>query len=159
MTNETIPLRKDVPEEYKWDLTQLYKNEEEWKKDLAQIPSLVEKLVSFKNRLGENKETLLASLKASCELDMKIEKVFHWASLCNEQDQSDSKAQENYNEVLMAYSKAEAETAFYTPELLSIPDEKINEWIEDKSFDDYRVSIKKTLHAKPHILRSSPRMK
>ena len=152
MTNETIPLRKDVPEEYKWDLTQLYKNEEEWKKDLAQIPSLVEKLVSFKNRLGENKETLLASLMASCELDMKIEKVFHWASLCNEQDQSDSKAQENYNEVLMAYSKAEAETAFYTPELLSIPDEKINEWIEDKSFDDYRVSIKKTLHAKPHIL-------
>lgn len=43
MKDETIPLRKDIPAEYKWDLTQLYKTDEEWEADLKKIPSLVKK--------------------------------------------------------------------------------------------------------------------
>ncbi len=152
MNNETIPLRKDVPIEFKWDLTQLYKNDDEWENDLKRIPELTKNFCKYKGRLQESKEVFLEALKADEALDRLIEKVYHYASLNNEADQGDSTAQENYNRIMMAYTKACSDTSFWTPELLAIPDEKINAWIEDEQFKDYKIYIKKALHVKPHIL-------
>lgn len=152
MSKETIPLRKDVPASDKWDLSTIYKSDDEWEADLAAIPSATEKLVSFKGRLGESESTFLEALHADEELDMLIENVYHYASLLNEADQSDSTAQEKVNRAMMAYTQVGAATSFYVPELLSIPDEKINSWIEKKEFDDYRIYVKKILHGKPHVL-------
>ncbi|MGN0729623.1 oligoendopeptidase F [Treponema sp.] len=152
MKNETIPLRKDVPAEYKWDLTQLYKTNAEWEADLKKIPLLVKEFASYKGRLAESSNILLEALKADEALDRMIEKVYHYASLNNEADQGDSAAQEMHNRVMMAYTEACSETSFFTPELLSIPDEKITKWISQSEFSDYRVYIQKALHAKPHIL-------
>ena len=64
MKDETIPLRKDIPAEYKWDLTQLYKTDEEWEADLKKIPSLVKNFSSFKGRLSESSSIFLEDLKA-----------------------------------------------------------------------------------------------
>ncbi len=86
MSNEKIPLRKDVPAEHKWDLTKLYKTESDWEADLARISSFTEKLVSFKGKLGTSSDTLLAALKADDELGLLVEKVYHYASLMNEAD-------------------------------------------------------------------------
>ena len=94
MKDETIPLRKDIPAEYKWDLTQLYKTDEEWEADLKKIPSLVKNFSSFKGRLSESSSIFLEALKADEALDRQIEKVYHYASLNNEADQGDSAAQE-----------------------------------------------------------------
>ncbi len=152
MSKETIPLRKDVPASDKWDLSTIYKSDDEWEADLAAIPSATEKLVSFKGRLGESESTFLEALHADEELDMLIENVYHYASLLNEADQGDSTAQEKVNRAMMAYTQVGAATSFYVPELLSIPDEKINSWIEKKEFDDYRIYVKKILHGKPHVL-------
>lgn len=152
MSNETIPVRKDVPETDKWDLTSLYASAQEWEADLARIPGLASALASFKGTLSQSAETLLAALHADEALDRTTEKVFHYASLLSSQDQGDSSAQEKYSRVLMAYTQAQAQTSFYTPELLSIPDEKINAWIEQSEFDEYRIYLKKLLHIKPYTL-------
>ncbi len=152
MSNETIPLRKDVPAEYKWDLTQLYKDESDWEADLNRIPGLTAEFTAFKGRLGESSSILLEALKADDRLSLLVEKVYHYASLMNEADQSESANQERYNRVMMAYTQMSSQCSFFTPELLAIDDEKINAWCDLPEFADYRISIQKALHAKPHIL-------
>ena len=152
MANETIPARKDVPARDKWDLTKLYTSDEDWEKDLKSIPALAEKLVSYKGKLGENSQTLLEALKDYERFQKKIEKVFHYASLQHSADQGDSSAQEKENRVMMAYTQAEAALSFWEPELLAIPDDKINGWIQDEQYKDYSVYIKKLLHLKPYTL-------
>ena len=152
MSNEKIPLRKDVPQEFKWDLTKLYKTESDWEKDLSKIPEFTKKFVEFKGRLSESSDTLLKALKADDELSLLVEKVYHYASLMNEADQSESENQERYNKVMMAYTQMSSQCSFFTPELLAIDDKKINAWCELPEFADYKISIKKALHAKPHIL-------
>lgn len=152
MAEEKIPSRNEIPAEYKWDLTQLYKNDQEWEEDFKQIQSLCDKMVSFKGKLGTDAATLLEALKADEALDRKIENVYHYASLNNEADQGDSTAQERYNRVMMEYTKVQSATSFYVPELMAIDDEKINSWIEQEDFKDYRIYIKKILHEKPYIL-------
>ena len=152
MNTEKIPSRNDVPSKDKWDLTKIYESDKDWEADLASIPSFAEKLESFKGKLADGADTLLAALKADEELDRRIEKVFHYASLLNSADQGNSAYQEMYNRAMMAYTAAQATTSFYIPELLSIPDEKINTWIEQDEFSDYRVYVKKALHIKPYTL-------
>ncbi len=144
--------RKDVPQEYKWDLTQIYKNDDEWKADLDSIIPLTEKLASFKGKLSQGADTLLEALKADEALSRVTENVFHYASLLSSADQGDSSAQEKENLAMMTYTQSQSMLSFYTPEILSIPDEKINQWCQLPEFADYKVYIQKILHAKPYIL-------
>ena len=151
-TQKEIPARKDVPAQYKWDLTKIYANDAEWEKDLKRIPELTEKVVAFKGKLASGADTLLAALKADEELSKVLENVFHYASLLSCADQGDSSAQEKENRAMMAYTQSQAQLSFYTPELLAIPDSNINAWIKEERFADYRIYIQKILHAKPHVL-------
>ncbi len=152
MSNETIPLRKDVPAADKWDLTILYKNDSDWETDLGKIPAMTEKVLAFKGKLAQGKESLLAALQALEAASHAIEKVFHYASLSHEADQGDSAAQEKQKRALMAYTKMEAELSFWDPELLAIDDDKITAWITDAAFAPYKVYIEKSRHLKPYTL-------
>ena len=149
---KTVPLRKDIPEKDKWDLSTLYKTDKDWEKDLSSIPSLAEKVVAFRGRLAESSGTLLSSLKACEELFKVSETVSNYAGLLYTADEGDSKAQEMDGRATIAISKAFADISFYDPELLSIPDDKINEWKNLPEFADYRIYIEKTLHTKPYTL-------
>lgn len=148
----SIPERKDVPQSDKWDLLQLYKSDADWEKDLAKISELTEKVCSFKGKLSENSETLLASLKALEELDRTIEQVYQYASLQHSADEGDSAAQEKHGRVMMAVTDSESRISFYTPELMAIEDEKLNQWIEQPQFADFKIFVKKSVHMKPYIL-------
>ena len=148
----SIPERKDVPQSDKWDLSQLYKSDADWEKDLAKISELTEKVCSFKGKLSENSETLLASLKALEELDRTIEQVYQYASLQHSADEGDSAAQEKHGRVMMAVTDSESRISFYTPELMAIEDEKLNQWIEQPQFADFKIFVKKSVHMKPYIL-------
>jgi len=152
MKTETIPLRKDVPASDKWDLTKLYKTDDDWEADLKKITSFTNTVASYKGKLSSSSETLLAALKAMETLDRTIEQVYQYASLQHCADESDAVAQDKEGRVMMAVTAAETATSFFSPELLEIQDSKINAWIDAKEFDNYRIYIQKHLHMKPYTL-------
>lgn len=147
-----IPERKDVPQKDKWDLSTLYKSNEDWEKALSSIEELTQKVVAFKGKVGESAESLLNSIKALENLYKVLETVSNYAGLQYTVDEGDSESQDRDGRATMAYSKAFAEISFFDPELMAIDDEKINEWISDSSFDDYRIFIQKSRHFKPYTL-------
>lgn len=152
MTDNIIPERKDVPETDKWDLSTLYESNEDWEKDLALIPSLTEKVSEYKGRLAESPSSLLAALKANEELEKTIETVYTYASLMHTADEGDSSAQDMEGRAVMAYSKAESDTSFFSPELMAAAEDKLSEWIKLPEFKDYKIFIEKELYHKKHIL-------
>ncbi len=152
MSNSTIPNRAEVPANDKWDLSTLYKSNEDWEKDLSLIPELLKNFTDFKGHLADSPETFLNALKAYEALYKKLETVYCYASLYHTADESDSKAQDMEGRAMMAYSKAGAESSFFSPELMAIPDEKINLWIEREDFADYKIFVQKELHEKPYTL-------
>ena len=152
MSNSTIPNRSEVPANDKWDLSTLYKSNEEWEKDLSLIPELIKNFTVFKGKLASSPQTFLSALKAYEALYKKLETVYCYASLYHTADESDSTSQDMEGRAMMAYSKAGAESSFFSPELMAIPDEKINSWIELPDFADYRIFVQKELHEKPYVL-------
>nr|MBP3281387.1 oligoendopeptidase F [Treponema sp.] len=149
---KNIPERKDVPEGDKWDLTTLYKSDSDWEAALASIPSLSGAVAAFKGKLGESAESLLGALKALEALYRVLETVSNYAGLKLTADEGDPASQDKDGRATMAYTKALAETSFFDPELMSIDDAKIDEWLSRKEFDDYRIYVRKSLHYKPYTL-------
>lgn len=152
MNKHEIPSRKDVPEEYKWDLSKLYKSNEEWEADLLKIDQLKEKFISFKGKLKDSSENLLNALKAWEELDCTIEKVYHFASLNHSADEGDAEFQTMEDRVMMKVTEVESQSSFFDPELLAIDENTINEWINREDFKDFKIMLQKTLRFKKYTL-------
>ena len=152
MAEHKIPARKDVPAENKWNLSSIYKSDEEWEENLKLIPQYTKEVAAFKGKLGSNPETLLQALKAIEKANLQIETVYHYASLKHEADEDDTKASDAYGRALMAYTNMEAELSFVDPELQEIEDSKIREWIAKPEFADYKIFIEKLLYFKKYIL-------
>ena len=152
MADHKIPARKDVPAENKWNLSSIYKSDEEWEENLKLIPQYTKEVAAFKGKLGSNPETLLQALKAIEKANLQIETVYHYASLKHEADEDDTKASDAYGRALMAYTNMEAELSFVDPELQEIEDSKIREWIAKPEFADYKIFIEKLLYFKKYIL-------
>lgn len=152
MSTNTIPNRKDVPSSDKWDLSSIYKSDSEWEEALKEIGPLADKVTAFKGKLGESSETLLAAFKALEEAELKVETVYHYASLCHEADEDDTQASDRYGRALMAYAKMQADLSFLEPELQSIEEKTLREWISKPEFADYKIFVEKLLWVKPYIL-------
>lgn len=149
---KTIPSRKDVPESDKWNLSSIYKSDDQWESSLKEIPILTKKVLEYKSKLGSSAQTLLEALKALEKANLKMETVYHYASLQHEADEDDSKATDREGRAMMAYTQMETELSFIDPEIQSIDETKLMEWIEQPQFKDYKVYIKKLLHFKQFIL-------
>ena len=152
MSTKKIPARKDVPTKDKWDLSSIYKDDDEWESALKSLPELSEKVASFRGKLGESKETLLKALKTLEEASLQMESVYHYASLQHEADEDDTAASEKYGRVMMAYTEMETALSFIDPEIQSIDEKKLREWIQTPDYADYKIYIEKLLYFKPYIL-------
>lgn len=151
MSNK-IPKRSEVPESDRWDLSSIYKSNDEWEAALKELPALSEKVVQFKGKLGAGAQNLLDALKALEQADLKLETVYHYASLQHEADEDDSEATDREGRAMMAYTKLQSEISFMDPELLSIPEETLRGWISQPEFKDYKVYIEKLLHFNKYTL-------
>ena len=152
MCAKTIPARKDVPAKDKWDLTSIYKSDDEWEAALKSIPELTKKTAAYKGRLGESASTLLAALKELEAANLAMETVYHYASLQHEADEDDPKATDRDGRAMMAYTQMQAELSFVDPEIQEIDEAKLREWISQPDFENYRIYIEKLLHFKQYIL-------
>ena len=152
MSNTTIPARKDIPESDKWDLSSIYKSNEEWEDNLKVLPSLTKKVVQYKGRLGESSDVLLEALKALEEAELRMETVYHYASLQHEADEDDSSATDRDGRAMMAYTRMMSDLSFIDPEIQSVDETKLRKWISLPEFKDYKIYIEKLLHFKKYIL-------
>ena len=150
--SKTIPARKDVPAKDKWDLSSIFKSDSDWEAALKGLPQLTKKAAAFKGKLSEGPETLLSALKAYQDALLSMECIYHYASLEHEADEDDTTATDRYGRAMMAYTQQETELSFIDPEIQSIDEKLLREWISRPDFADYRIYIEKFLYLKKYIL-------
>ena len=143
--------RSDIPEKYKWNLGDIYATPAEWEKEFAAFAAEYPKLVDFKGKLAD-RDSLLAFLKLSDAVELKLDRLFGYAHMDYDSDLQDADKQARYSRVyglLTQYSEA---TSFVSPELSAIPDDKLQSFIDDPAFSDYDVALSSVLRGKKHIL-------
>ena len=76
-----IPTRNEVPEELKWDLTRIFKNDDEWEQAYAAAQEKVAKLAELKGALAKSGKNLYEGLTKILAVKRDVENIYVYARL------------------------------------------------------------------------------
>ena len=57
MANQIIPQRSEVPEEYTWNLKDLYESDQAWNEEYEALKALPKQIAAFRGTLGRTART------------------------------------------------------------------------------------------------------
>ncbi len=151
-TNE-IPERKDIPENYRWNLEAIYPDFETWQKVYDETSEKVDALKDYAGKLGEGSATLLAFIKADEAVSLELERLYVYANMKSHEDLRESKPMELAGLAESLMVKYSATVAFFEPEILSLPHDYINDCIKNEhELTRYEFFFRKLLREREHIL-------
>jgi oligoendopeptidase F len=153
MSENIIPKREEVPEEYTWNLKDIFESDEAWNAEYEALKSLPEKVAGYAGRLGESAETLLEFLKFEDEASVRMGKLFGYANCKNDQDTANAFYQDMRGKAMSSYVAYAGAGAFATPEIIAIDEEKLNNFYhEQPELETYRRVLYSVRRMAAHVL-------
>ena len=153
MGANTIRNREEIEERYKWNLENIYPDEQLWEKDLEQIFRLGGQVGELQGTLGESARHLRSCLQLSDDLGRISEKAYVYARMRRDENNANHHYQALFDRVQSLTIQMGSITSFIVPEILTIPEDKLRAFLdEDKDLGLYRHSIDEILRQKEHIL-------
>jgi len=144
--------KEEIDLKYRWDLTAIYKTDDEWNLDFDYISSKLDNYKSFENKLN-TAQSVLDLAKFSDELEMKLEKMGLYAFLSKDLDLDNKHYQTMYGKLQGLYTKFSEATSFITTELLQNEYSLVEQWIASNSeLAIYKHHFENLFRTKEHIL-------
>lgn len=148
--------RKEIPAKYKWNIENMYQNEQDWTADCKKAEELGGSFADYAGKLAESADVLLSAMKTKDAIWLLVEKAYVYARMKKDEDTRVSKYQTMADQSQSLISRIAAQMSFFTPELLEIPQETLLGFLSDnKELGVYEHVIKDTLRQKEHVLSKS----
>ena len=136
--------RHDIPVNETWDLTLIYKNNEEFFEDEKRAHSLLSSLRERKECFTKSKEDFHTFYEDYISLSRLVSKMYEYAHLHTDVEPENQDYQLLLSHVLTLFDQFENNLDFMNVEIIKHK-ENIENYLEDKSFDLYRYQIKQIL--------------
>src|SRR3954447_1317373 len=145
--------REDVPERFKWNLSDIFANWNDWEAGYKQLEGGIARYASLKGTLAGGPEALLQAFRLSEELVQLAYKVWYYPSLQYDEDQRDNTVNAKRQQVQILFARLAQAESWFNPELLSIPLETVRGWMErSESLRLYRFAIENLYRQQEHVL-------
>ncbi len=151
--NKKTKQRSEIPQEYKWKLEAMYADEADWEKDSASVLKLAEAFKEFSGKLGDSAQILLQAFEKRDEIWLLAERIYVYARMKRDEDNRVSRYQAMCDKSNALLAKISANTSFFTPELLSVSEEKIRGFLkENETLQIYTFVVDELFRLKAHVL-------
>ncbi len=145
--------REEFADNLKWNVKDLYNTIEDFYEDYNYLDTQVEEYKKYEGHILDSSKSLLALLKFDRDFEQKLEQVYVYAHLQNDQDTTNTFYQELMGKVLKLYEKVKRESAYIGPELLSNDYDLILKYIaEEKGLQEFARNLKDVFKVKKYIL-------
>lgn len=144
--------RNEIPAELKWDFTHIFKTKEDWEKAYNDVEAEIPTLSALKGTLGDSAESLAKAYDTLFGFYQKFEPVGNYAFFSKTIDGGDAAAQVMCDRVNMLSVKAGSATAFFEPELMEIPAEKLAQYMTSDCLKKYTHIIEDSVRLRDHVL-------
>ena len=145
--------RQDIPDSFKWKLTDIFPNWDAWKAAYDELERKIGAFAALQGTLEKGAAGLLAALQLRDELGQLTYKVWYFASLWYDQDQRDNQANARRQQVQILFAKEAQASAWFNPELLRIPLETVQSWMASNTdLAVYRFDIEDLYRQQEHVL-------
>ncbi|WP_415425770.1 oligoendopeptidase F [Staphylococcus borealis] len=136
-----------------WDLTTIFESDEAFEAALKEVEGYLGNEEQFKGHLGDSSETLYNALSLEDEISTKLEKVYVYAHLKQDQDTSNDKYTGFESRAHQLIIKISSAWSFLVPEILQIDEDKLQSFInENNDLKRYEFDLKLINEKRPHIL-------
>ncbi len=144
--------RADVPLKYQMQLTDYFKDDQEWEQVFQKTQEKVKEVVKFQQQSISGK-MVEDFLKWNIEVSNTVMDLYVYAYLSHDVQLEVDKYITMKNKILALNTTLESETAFFEPKLLKLePAEFANLFQENPSLEQYRVLLTDIYELKGHIL-------
>lgn len=145
--------RSEVAKEVSWATEDLYASDELWQQDFGKAKAMAEQGVVYKGHLGDSAQTLYDYFTKMDEMNILLDRLFNYAERKNDEDTSNSTYQAMYAQLMSWYSEFVAMYAFFTPELVQIPEQALEKYYDElPELRLYKREINEVLRKKQHTL-------
>jgi oligoendopeptidase F len=148
-----IPQRSEIPEKYKWRLQDIYPTDQKWEQDFSKVEALLPEAEKFKGHLAESGKMLLDCLALQDSMWIMFDPMYVYAYMKLDEDNRISKYQEMSDRAAALNSKISEAFSFIEPEVLSIPQQKLNQLMDqEKGLALYGHYLDNVLRNRDHTL-------
>ncbi len=145
--------RVDIPAEYKWDFTPIFENWEAWEAGLKQMQVKMDAYAALKGTLAKGPEALLHAYQLSDEIGQLQYRVYCYTALQRDIDTRDNAMNARLQRVQGVFARFGTAIAWFTPELLTIPQATVEKWIgATPALAPYRFPIMESYRQAKHVL-------
>lgn len=139
-----------MEKKYTWATEEIYASVEEWQRDFDSVKDKIN-FDEYKGKLSDA-DTLYAFFKAEEKIMRVIDKLSVYAMMKHDEDTANSEFDALLSKVTALGVKFGEATAFFTPELTSLPESVLKGYIKNPKLEEYDYSIKSILQEKSHVL-------
>ena len=153
MEEHVIPRREDVPEEFTWNLGDIFESDEAWSAELRAAQELPARAAAFAGRLCESAQTLYEYMLLEDEAGVRISKLCGYAGCKSDQDTANAFYQDMRGKAMSLYVAYAGAGAFATPEIIAVDDERFESFYKDEPrLETYRRTLFRVRRMAAHIL-------
>ncbi|WP_242145088.1 MULTISPECIES: oligoendopeptidase F [unclassified Bacillus cereus group] len=150
---ETRPIRRKVPAELTWDLSDLFVSQQAWENACKELEGDIKKVDAFRTKLHTSSKVLLDCLLLQEQLLMKLIKLWTFANLNESTDRTDSAIQKNSSIISALGTKLYTALSFIPSEILQLPEGTIETYLQEEAeLEPFQKSLFTILESKKHKL-------
>ena len=143
--------REEIEDKFKWDLTKIYKDVNEFSNDLDNVKNEIPKISKHKEKFLNSVEDFLEFFKLFESVNRRLEKLSMYTHLWTDVEPQNEIAQDLRAKVIGVAEQYSNEITFIDTEVVK-NEELAREIIKDERCSNYVNYINSILRYKPHIL-------
>lgn len=145
--------RKEIEEQYKWDLTQIYKSIDEFNKEYDNIIKKINDFKKYEKTMLNNANTFYETINEYFNISRILEKLSVYAHLLFDEDTGNNQNQALSAKVSNLFDNFSKISYFVTPNILKKEYSEIEQYYkEEPKLKDYEIIIKNEYRYKEHTL-------
>ncbi|NGL83430.1 oligoendopeptidase F [Streptococcus equi] len=145
--------RSHLEEKYTWDLSTIFATDAAWETEADSLSAAIEAARQQAGHLLDSSSSLLDITELQLELARRVEKLYVYASMKNDQDTTVAKYQEYQAKASGIYAKFSEAFSFYEPEFMALTQDTYQAFLAEKpELAVYDHFFDKLFKAREHVL-------
>ncbi|MBQ3923003.1 MAG: hypothetical protein II707_06855, partial [Spirochaetales bacterium] len=144
--------RSEIEDKYKWNLEAIFASDELWENEYKSISEDMKAISTYTGTLAQSAEQIRKAFEFGLNINRRLEKLYIYAHTRHDEDTKNEKYKTMQEKAYILITQYSAMSSFFEPELLAIPTETMDKYIESSELAPYKFAFQKMLRAKEHIL-------
>lgn len=145
--------RSEIDNKYKWNMTDFYPDWAEWDKELETLKSMMKEIPQYKGQIKDDSKKFVELIKLEEKIGRLLDKLYVYVYMLKDLDSKDEVSSVKLQEIQAIYTEYSVSAAWITPEILQIPKETMERWIEENpELKDNRFGLMEIHRLQGHVL-------